>query len=133
METRGLMDIDEVAAFLSVSPGTLYHWLSERRGPPCVRLSSGCLRWRMSDIDAWVSERVEKPGQEQRRRRRKAAPTMKGSEEKRAAVQVDNLGEGKNDLPLLREPNQSEYAAEEAKITGGARDDVIVLVTPEEE
>jgi prophage regulatory protein len=60
METEGLMDIDQVSAFLNVSVGTLYHWLSEHRGPPCVRMSSRCLRWRRSDVEAWVSERVGK-------------------------------------------------------------------------
>jgi predicted DNA-binding transcriptional regulator AlpA len=66
METERLMDIYEVAAFLNVSPGTLYHWLSQRRGPPCVRVSSRCVRWRRSDVNAWVSERLDKPGQEER-------------------------------------------------------------------
>jgi len=85
------MDVQEAATFLNISVGTLYHWLSERRGPPCVRLSSHSVRWRKSDIDAWISERVEKPEQVQRRRRRKAAATMESSKEERAAIQVHDI------------------------------------------
>lgn len=87
METEGLMDIHEVAAFLNVSPGTLYHWNSERRGPPSIHLSSRCLRWRRSDVNAWVSERVDKGGQEHCGQRNKRAVVSKGSDGEQGAVQ----------------------------------------------
>ena len=58
METEGLLNIQQVATYLRVSTGTLYHWLSQRRGPPPIRFSSRCLRWRLSDVEAWVEEKV---------------------------------------------------------------------------
>jgi predicted DNA-binding transcriptional regulator AlpA len=133
VETERLMDIHEVAAFLNVSPGTLYHWRSEHTGPPCVRISNRCIRWRWSDVLAWVSERVEKPRQVELRKGRKAATTMKSGKEDRGAVQVDHMDKEKKDLLLLRQPNQSEHAVLEAEITGGVTDDVVGLIVPEEE
>jgi len=114
METEGLMDIQDVATFLKISAGTLYHWVSERRGPPYVRLSGGCLRWRRSDVNAWVAERVEKPEQMQRRRRTKSLVAEIASNEEKGA-------------PMLQ--------AEQAGITGGAAEEVRVwlLKAPEEE
>lgn len=52
------MDVREVAAYLRISPGTLYHWIGEGKAPLCVRVSSRCIRWRKSDVDAWISDRV---------------------------------------------------------------------------
>jgi len=66
METENLLNVRQLAELLAVSTGTLYHWLSQRRGPPCIRLSSRCVRWRKSDVTAWLSEQVEKSDRGQR-------------------------------------------------------------------
>jgi prophage regulatory protein len=58
METETLLNIRQVAKYLGVASGTLYHWLSEHKGPPPIRLSSRCVRWRPSDVEAWLAERV---------------------------------------------------------------------------
>lgn len=60
METERLMNVKEVAKLLNISPGTLYHWVSERKGPPCVRISSRCVRWRPSDVRVWIDAHVSK-------------------------------------------------------------------------
>jgi len=96
------MDIHEVASFLKISAGTLYHWVSERRGPPYVRLSGGCLRWRRSDVNAWVAERVEKPEQLQRRRKTKRlVADMASNEERGAAAQVEITGGAAGEVRVL--------------------------------
>lgn len=48
-----LLDIKAVAALTGFSVGTLYHWVSQRR-IPFVRISARCVRFRRSDIDAWL-------------------------------------------------------------------------------
>ena len=55
-----LLDVNEVAELLQLAPGSVYHFVSQGR-LPCVRLSARCLRFRRSDIDAWVAARVNHP------------------------------------------------------------------------
>lgn len=56
----GILNVDQAAAYLSIPKATLYTWRTRRVGfgPPAVKLG-GCLRYRRSDLDAWVSEHVE--------------------------------------------------------------------------
>jgi excisionase family DNA binding protein len=57
----GILTIDQAAAYLSIPKATLYTWRTRRTGfgPPAVKLG-GCLRYRRSDLDAWVADHVEK-------------------------------------------------------------------------
>ena len=54
-----LLTTEQAAAHLAVPARTLQAWRSKGRysGPPYVRLSSH-VRYRISDLDAWVAERV---------------------------------------------------------------------------
>jgi excisionase family DNA binding protein len=61
MATEELMDVTEAAKFLGISPGTLYHWVSQRR-IPVVHFSMRCIRFRRSDIEKWIATRVIQPG-----------------------------------------------------------------------
>jgi excisionase family DNA binding protein len=56
----GILTIDQAAAYLSIPKATLYTWRTRRPGfgPRAVTLG-GCLRYRRSDLDAWVAEHVE--------------------------------------------------------------------------
>lgn len=56
-----ILTIDQAAAYLSIPKATLYTWRTRRTGfgPPAVKLG-GCLRYRRSDLDAWVAEHVER-------------------------------------------------------------------------
>ena len=56
----GILTIDQAAAYLSIPKATLYTWRTRRAGfgPRAVKLG-GCLRYRRSDLDAWVAEHVE--------------------------------------------------------------------------
>jgi excisionase family DNA binding protein len=56
-----LLTVREVAALTGFSEGTLRHWISQRRGITYVRISPRCIRFRRSDIDAWIAERVVEP------------------------------------------------------------------------
>jgi excisionase family DNA binding protein len=61
-----LLDINEVAALVGLSAGTLYHWVSEKR-IPFVRFSNRCIRFRLSDIQQWISESSVAPDSEKRK------------------------------------------------------------------
>ena len=53
-----LLSIREVSEITGISVGTLYHWASEKR-IAVVRLSRRCLKFRRSDIEKMISEKVE--------------------------------------------------------------------------
>ena len=55
-ERSQLLDVREAAALLKISPGSLYHWLSQGR-IPVVRLGPRCVRFRRSDLEEWISEK----------------------------------------------------------------------------
>jgi excisionase family DNA binding protein len=55
-----LLNTRELAALTGFSEGTLRHWVSERR-LPVVRLSTRCVRFRLSDIEEWLAEKVVGP------------------------------------------------------------------------
>jgi len=57
--TNRLWNAWEVAEFLGLSVGTIYHLVSERR-IPCVRLSARCVRFQMDAILAWIDQKSEK-------------------------------------------------------------------------
>ena len=52
-----LMDVKQVAEVLGLAPGSVYHKISSGE-IPFVRLSARCVRFRRSDIDRWIAERV---------------------------------------------------------------------------
>jgi excisionase family DNA binding protein len=56
-ENNRLMDIKAVASWTGLSVGTLYHLISQKR-IPVVRISSRCVRFRQSDIEQWLAEKV---------------------------------------------------------------------------
>jgi len=53
-----LWDVHEVAEFLGLAVGTVYHLLSQKR-LPCVRLSARCVRFDPRQIAEWVAQRTE--------------------------------------------------------------------------
>jgi len=56
-DERILLTAREVAALTGFSEGTIRHWVSELR-IPVVRISARCVRFRRSDLDRWIAERV---------------------------------------------------------------------------
>lgn len=59
LESR-ILTIDQAAAYLAIPQATLYTWRTRRAGfgPPAVKIG-GCLRYRRSDLDAWIAQHVE--------------------------------------------------------------------------
>lgn len=55
---RPLLDVEQAAALLNVSPLTLRAW-AQRGRVPCVRLGRKTLRFDPADLQAWVQEHSE--------------------------------------------------------------------------
>ena len=55
-----ILTIDEAATYLAIPKATLYTWRTRRVGfgPRAVKMG-GCLRYRRSDLDAWIVEHLE--------------------------------------------------------------------------
>ncbi|WP_371054354.1 helix-turn-helix transcriptional regulator [Rhodosalinus sp. K401] len=54
-----LRDID-LAARYGVARNTIWRWTRERPDMPLpIRLSPGCTRWKLSDLEAWEAEKAE--------------------------------------------------------------------------
>ncbi|MFW5690760.1 MAG: helix-turn-helix transcriptional regulator [Planctomycetota bacterium] len=49
-----LVDVNTVAAMLSVSVNTVWVMDSAGRLPSAIRLGRRCTRWRRAEIEAWV-------------------------------------------------------------------------------
>jgi predicted DNA-binding transcriptional regulator AlpA len=57
--TEQLMDVDALGVYLGgVAPGTIYQWRHRGYGPRAIRVG-GALRWRPSDVDAWLEAQAE--------------------------------------------------------------------------
>ena len=46
------------AAITGLSPETLAQWRSQRRGIPFVKIGRNVVRYRQSDLDAFLNERI---------------------------------------------------------------------------
>ena len=55
-----LLTAAEVARLTGFAEGTIRHFVSERR-IPVVRISARCVRFRRSDIESWIAERLIPP------------------------------------------------------------------------
>jgi predicted DNA-binding transcriptional regulator AlpA len=54
-----LWDVKDVAKFLGLAVGSIYHMASAGR-LPVVRISARCLKFRRSEILAWVGRKSQK-------------------------------------------------------------------------
>ena len=54
-----LMTPAELAGYLGgeITEGTLQHWRNKGGGPPFIKLSHHFVRYRLSEVDAWLAER----------------------------------------------------------------------------
>ena len=50
----GLLDQQGASAYLRISPRTLENWRYRGGGPKYIRLSPRAVRYRLSDLEAWV-------------------------------------------------------------------------------
>jgi excisionase family DNA binding protein len=56
--TTKLLTTDDVAEMTGLSPETLAQWRWLKKEIPFVRLGKKCVRYRQSDIDAWLEKRL---------------------------------------------------------------------------
>jgi excisionase family DNA binding protein len=53
-----LLTTDDVAELTGLSVETLAQWRSQKKGMPYVKISRNCVRYRQSDLDGWLAERI---------------------------------------------------------------------------
>ena len=53
-----LLSVQDLAAYLEVPVATLYAWRYRRQGPTGFKVGRH-LRYRKSDVDGWISEKVQ--------------------------------------------------------------------------
>ena len=53
-----LLTAEDVAEITGLSVETLAQWRSQKRGIPYVKISHNCVRYRQSDLDGWLAERI---------------------------------------------------------------------------
>ena len=53
-----LIDVQQLADYLDVPVKTLYAWRYRRQGPPAFRVGRH-LRYRRSDIQRWIQQRID--------------------------------------------------------------------------
>jgi excisionase family DNA binding protein len=52
-----LLTVQDLADYLDVPVATIYAWRYRRQGPPGFRVGRH-LRFRLSDVDQWISDRL---------------------------------------------------------------------------
>lgn len=45
----------DVATILNLNPQTVIEWRRERNGPPWVRIGQKAIRYRRSELEAWIA------------------------------------------------------------------------------
>lgn len=53
-----LITINELSEYVNIPVSTLYSWRSRGLGPRAVKLG-GQLRWRLTDVDAWIADSAD--------------------------------------------------------------------------
>jgi excisionase family DNA binding protein len=64
-----LLTPENVAEITGLSVETLAQWRSQGRGIPYVKISRNCVRYRQSDLDDWLAERIVRTHQDSTDRR----------------------------------------------------------------
>jgi predicted DNA-binding transcriptional regulator AlpA len=53
-----LLTAEDVADLTGLSVETLAQWRSQKKGIPYLKISRNCVRYRQSDLDGWLAERI---------------------------------------------------------------------------
>lgn len=57
---RAFLGVKEAAAYLGLSPRTLYVWRHRRQGPPSFRMGAhGRVTYRLDALEAWIREQEQ--------------------------------------------------------------------------
>jgi predicted DNA-binding transcriptional regulator AlpA len=65
-----LLTAENVAAITGLSVETLAQWRSQRKGIPFLKISRNVVRYRQSDLDRWLDERIVRVEQDPSNARR---------------------------------------------------------------
>lgn len=57
-----LLEPSDVAEQYNLATGTLGYWRFADKGPPYLRLGPRAIRYRRSDLEAWLAAREVRPG-----------------------------------------------------------------------
>lgn len=49
------MDVNALGEYLGVAPHTLRIWRMQGQGPEGFKIGGRLVRWRKSDVDAWIN------------------------------------------------------------------------------
>ena len=63
-KSERLLNPEDVAAITGLSVETLAQWRSQKRGIQYVKISRNCVRYRQSDLDGWLAERIVRTDQD---------------------------------------------------------------------
>jgi predicted DNA-binding transcriptional regulator AlpA len=66
-----LLKAENVAEITGLSVETLAQWRSQRKGIPFLKLSRNVVRYRQSDLDRWLDERIVRVEQDPNYARRR--------------------------------------------------------------
>lgn len=50
-----LLTTEQLAQYLNVAMPTIYMWRSHRKGPPGRKMGGKFIRYRKSEVDAWIA------------------------------------------------------------------------------
>jgi hypothetical protein len=56
MQKLAMLDTDELADFIRVSPDTLRYWRHIDKGPAYFKMGGRKVYYRQEDVDAWLEE-----------------------------------------------------------------------------
>ena len=59
MHQASYMTDTALAERYQVSRATIWRWAKSDRFPDPIKLSAGCTRWRIADIEHWESEQLK--------------------------------------------------------------------------
>ena len=58
-ELPSLIDLKKVKELIGVSTATIYRWIEDGEFPKQIKLGANCVRWKASDIEAWLQHRMD--------------------------------------------------------------------------
>ena len=56
--SRTYLNTDQVAELLGLRPSTLADWRWQRKGPPWIQVSRGCVRYDQAALEDWLVSRT---------------------------------------------------------------------------
>lgn len=59
MQTNTYLSDKTVATRYEVGRATVWRWVQESKFPAPVKLSPGCTRWKLSDIEEWEANQKQ--------------------------------------------------------------------------